>query len=192
MRHLCFALLRVVASIALSSGAADLSAQHDRVISVTVTDAQHRRTSGLQSELFEVLENGIPRPVTGFSGLDSPISLVVVSDRPLPSVRQILGLTGDTDELIEVHSLSDAVRRLEAAIHLRRTIVLTRPSSLQAVPADIRVLQVDPGALPDIADELRTPYLIRFEAKNPDTHIEVLLKQPSSLPALRIDWRDGL
>lgn len=44
---------------------------------VTVTDATGRLVTGLESKHFEVLENGVPRPLTFLSDADAPLSIGV-------------------------------------------------------------------------------------------------------------------
>src|SRR5437867_1459749 len=70
----------VIAEIALTSAAWHLSAQQlpsSRLIYVNVTDSANRFVTGLEREHFEVLESGTPRPITSFSGVDTPISIAI-------------------------------------------------------------------------------------------------------------------
>jgi hypothetical protein len=160
-----------------------------RVLPVAVTDARDRSVSGLLPEHFEVLVDSVPRQIVGFCGLESPIALAVVSDEPLALAGE---LVGPEDELIQTRSLAEAVERLQAAKHLRRTILLTQPSSLRAVPASIRVLQVAPDDVMGAAARLRDRYLLAVEASDATERIVVALKQPMGFPALRVAWNEEL
>jgi Ca-activated chloride channel family protein len=91
----------------------------NRVVHVSVTDPLNRFVTGLDRENFKIVENGIRRPITGFSNVDSPISLAIVSDVPLAGVSE---LNRAQDELIQTQSLSAALRQLAASKNLRKAI----------------------------------------------------------------------
>jgi hypothetical protein len=76
--------------------------------SVSVTDPLNRFVTGLDGESFEVVENGTPRPITGFSDAWSPISIAIVSDEPLPLPDNIQ--SDPQVELIQTQSLPEHVQ----------------------------------------------------------------------------------
>src|SRR5258708_6413840 len=71
-------LLMMVSALSVSAQQVLLN----RAVHVSVTDPLNRFVTGLDRDNFEIVENGIRRPITGFSDVDSPISLAIVSDVP--------------------------------------------------------------------------------------------------------------
>src|SRR5947207_2057936 len=108
--------------VTFTGGASRVSAQvsSKRHVDVTVTDSLHRFVTGLEPANFEVVENGVRRAITDFSNAGSPISIVVVSDEPLPS----LVAPGREDELILARSMPEALLRLAALKNSRKVIAI--------------------------------------------------------------------
>src|SRR5260370_16316610 len=83
---------RSILATALGASASHIAAQqptHNQsgFIPVTVTDPQHRFVTGLDPSNFVVLENGVSRPITYFSNMDSHLALAIASHTPLPIVH---------------------------------------------------------------------------------------------------------
>lgn len=173
---------------------ASLSAQvsASRHVDVIVTDrncvSDHncRFVTGLDKDVFEVVENGIRRVVTGFAGGASPISLAIVGDA-LPDVSTLM-TRGPEDEFILAGSVPEALRQLALSKNPRRGIVITTPGP-QLVPPEITAVQVDPSNLLKAVIELRSQYRLEFESSAATSRIEVVLKQPRGLPLLALRWK---
>jgi hypothetical protein len=119
-------VLTCVLSATLTVGPLNLAAQQaspkqSGFIPVTVTDPLKRLVTGLEEENFVILENGVPRPVTYFSSVDSPMALAILSESPL-SMRDMLK---PEDELIQTSSLSDGLRQLVASKNRRKAMIVT-------------------------------------------------------------------
>lgn len=172
----------------LTFGSLNLLAQQvppgpSALIAVTVTDPLNRLVTGLKQENFSILENGIPRPITFFSGLDSAFSIAVVGEPPL-SLGNVLQ---PQDELIQTSSLSEALNRLIASKNQRKAIVLNLAPEAPEIPAGIQVVQSqDP--LKGVV-ELRNQYLLRFQSSAPSARSEVILTPPRGLPPLKANWK---
>src|SRR5258708_34982791 len=115
------AIVSATIPIVLTIGASRASAQvsSKRHVDVTVTDPLHRFVTGLEQEHFELVENGVRRPITDFSGVDSPISLAIVCEEPLPAI----GTLGPEDRLGPTPSLFSALRRVRASKTSRKARV---------------------------------------------------------------------
>jgi len=173
--------------IVLTVGAPRVSAQisSKRHVDVTVTDPLHRFVTGLGQEHFELVENGVRRAITGFSSVDSPISLAIVSEEPLPGV----GPLGPEDELIQTRSLSNALRQLSASKNSRKALVITTTTDIQAIPGGIQTLQIDRANVLKAVVEVRNQYRLEFESSSPSASVEVVLKPPRGLPPLQPNWK---
>jgi hypothetical protein len=173
----------------MAVGALRLAAQppnQSGLLAVTVTDPANRFVTGLVGENFVILESGTPRPVTYFSIVDSPNSLAIVSESPLPVDDN---LKRPQDELIQTSSLSDALRQLVPSKNQRKAVIVTTAAEISGVPAGIQVVQADPSNVFKLAIELRNQYLLRFQPFDPAARIEVMLKPPRGLPALKTAWK---
>ena len=168
----------------LHVAAQQVSPKQSGFIPVTVTDPLKRFVTGLEAENFVILENGVPRPVTYFSSVDSPIALAILSESPLP-MRDMLK---PEDELIQTSSLSDALRQLIASKNQRKAIIVATAADVDGVPAGIQVVQADPANAFKVAIELRNQYLLRFRSSDPAARVEVIVKQPRGLPLLKPVW----
>jgi hypothetical protein len=189
-RFAAFAIAVIVSAtlpIVLTVGAARVSGQvpSKRHIDVTVTDPLHRFVTGLEQEHFELVENGVRRAVTNFSGVDSPLSVAIVCEEPLPPV----GTLRPDDELIQTPSLSNALRQLAASKSSRKALVITTATDTQSIPADIQTLQIDRANLLKAVVELRNQYRIEFESSSPAAGVEVIIKPPRGLPPLQANWK---
>ena len=180
------AATRGFVAAALACSTAVVSAEE--IVSVSVTDGHGRPVAGLKLDSFRLQSNGSDLTVSAFSGPESPISLAVVSPESLPEAA---GLAQPGDELVQAPSLDEAVRRLANAEHFRRTIILTEPSSLRTVPADIRVVHASRDDLPALAGALRRDYLMSFDAPE-GADVTVSLRRTFLLPRLEVSWKRSL
>ncbi len=177
------ATIPIVLTIGASRASAQVSSK--RHVDVTVTDPSHRFVTGLEQEHFELVENGVRRPITDFSGVDSPISLAIVCEEPLPAI----GTLGPEDELIQTRSLSNALRQLSASKNSRKALVITTTTDTQAIPGDIQTFQINRANVPKVVVELRNQYRLEFETSSPSASVEVVLKTPRGLPPLQPNWK---
>ena len=180
---------RIVCTL-LALSAIPIAAQESalyRIVRVSVTDPLNRFVTGLEKENFQILENGVPRTITSFTNVDSPICLAIVSDTTLP-IASLINQTGD--EVIQTESLSDAVRQLAATkISRKALVIMSAPKAPQPIPAGIYVVRADPSTLQKTLVELRNQYVLHFDTAGPSTTFEVSLKQPRGLPPLKANWK---
>jgi len=169
--------------IVLNICALPLSAQlqSKRLVHVTVTDPLNRFVTGIEQERFQIIENGVHRPITDFSDVGSPISLAIVSETPVA----VSSSDRPNDELIQTRSVSDALRQLSASKHSREALIVTTGADTHAIPESIQVVQTNPDNLSNWVVELRNQYLLQFESSNTSAKVEVVLQQPRGLPPLR-------
>jgi hypothetical protein len=178
--------LSVLLTVSVLPVAAQLPPNQSAVIPVAVTDPLNRFVTGLELENFTVLENGVPRPITNFFDLDSPISIAIVSELPLPAAAK---LSGPDDDLIQTGSLSDGLRQLAASKNLRKTIILLTAWDTRIIPGGIQVIQADPGKLLEAVIEVRNQYLLQFQPSVPAARLEVIVNKPRGLPVLKPVWK---
>jgi hypothetical protein len=178
-------LAAVLVAGALCLSAQQLSPNQTGLIPVTVTDPMNRFVTGLEQENFTLLENGISRPITSFSSVDSPISLAIIAASPFPAAAK---LNEAGDELIQTESLPDAIRLLTASKNPRKALILTTASDGAVVPAGIRVVHADSSDVLRVVIELRNQYLVKFQPSTPAGRVEVVLSQPRGLPVLKPHW----
>ena len=169
--------------IVLNICALPLSAQlqSKRLVHVTVTDPLNRFVTGIEQERFQIVENGVHRPITDFSDVGSPISLAIVSETPVA----VSSSDRPNDELIQTRSVSDALRQLSASKNSRKALIVTTGADTHAIPESIQVVQTNPDNLSKWVVELRNQYLLQFESSNTSAKVEVVLQQPRGLPPLR-------
>jgi len=187
MMHTLAVIVSATLPIVLTVGASRVSAQvsSKRHVDVTVTDPSGRFVTGLQQEHFELVENGVRRAITDFSGVDSPISLAIVGEEPVP----VVGALGPEDELIQTPSLANALRQLSASKNSRKALVITTTTGAQWIPGGIQILQANRASVVKAVLELRTQYRLEFESSSPSTGVEVVLKPPRGLPPLQPNWK---
>ena len=159
--------------------------QLKRLVRVTVTDSSGHLVNGLEQERFEVIENGVRRPVTEFSDDRSPMAVAVVSERP-PAVS---GFDRSDDELIQTPSLPEALRQLAASKISRKTLVLTTKAAMPTTRADIQVVRSDPDDLSDALVQVRNQYFIEFESADASGDVEVVLQAPAGMGRLQANLR---
>lgn len=164
----------------------DASAQvsSKRYVDVSVTDPLGRFVTNIEPSSFEIVENGVRRPVTAFSEGGS-LSIAVVSDQPLPTIPAL----GPKDELIQASSVADALQRLAGSKNLRKVIMFLAPADTQAIPAGIQTVQADRAMLPKWAIELRHQYRLEFDSSRPSASVEVVFKPTAGLPELKLNWK---
>jgi hypothetical protein len=178
----------------MCSGAVTPSAQQvlfSRVVYVSVTDPLNRFVTGLDREDFQVIENGVPRPITDFpNSLDSPMSIALVSGAPVST--QALAETwahGVPVDLTQAQSLSEALRQLAGSKNPRKALVIVGPVDAQQIPADIEAFRADLNIWQKVVIELRNQYVVRFESQAPSASVEVVIRQPRGLPPLKPHWQ---
>ena len=156
-------------------------AQSMRVVHVTVTDPLNRFVTGLEQEQFQIVEKGVRRPITGFSDVNSPMTVAIVSETPLP----VNGSARSTDELIQAPSVSAALRQLLASKNARKALVVTTGGDTRGIPGNIQVVQTNPDIAFKWVVELRNQYLLQYESSDANSSVEVVLQQPRGLPPLQ-------
>jgi hypothetical protein len=114
----------VLAALAgmLIAAAVPLQAQPTRNLYVTVSDQLNRFVEGLDREHFEVVENGVGRAIIAISDAESPITIAVVSEVPLPALDPAMR---PKDVFIQTRSLADALKQLLASTTPRKSLVVT-------------------------------------------------------------------
>lgn len=156
----------------------------NRVVYVSVTDPLNRFVTGLDREDFQVIENGVARPITDFpNSLDSPMSIAVVSDVPLTAPPAV------SVDLIQARLLSDALSLLAASKNQRKALIVVGAADTHQIPGDIETFLAHPDTWQKVVIELRNQYVVRFESQAPSAAIEVVLRQPRGLPPLRPHWQ---
>jgi hypothetical protein len=172
-------------ALALTACALPVAAQvpSKRLVQFTVTDPLNRFVTGLDQKTFEVVENGAPRPITGFWGADSPMALAIVSESPLAEASKF---NRADDELIQARSVADALRQLSVAKNARKIMVVSTAFDTQAVPGGIQVMKFNPNILIKAVVEAHNQYVLQFESGNTSAAVEVVLQQPQGLPPLRV------
>jgi hypothetical protein len=189
LRKAQFVTLTAALLVVLAGDPSRLAAQvpSTRLVHVTVTDRFGRFVTGLEQKRFEVVEGGVLCPITKFSGADSPMMLVIVSEK---SVSEVSALIRPEDELIQARSFPDAIRRLSASKKPRKIILTTVTLSTKAVPDDIQVLETTPANLFSAVDELVRlhEYLLWVMSSTPSANLNVVLKPPPGLPPLSLTW----
>jgi hypothetical protein len=162
-----------------------VQAQSNRVLHVTVTDHLGRFVTGIEQEHFEIVANGIRQTITGFSDVDSAISVAIVGETQIPD----LGFKNPGDELIQTRSVPEALRQLSASKNLRKALVVTTAVDRQAIPTGIQVVQTHSEDVFKAVVEIRNEYVLQFESSNTSAGVEVVLKQPRGLPALQANLK---
>lgn len=183
---LVLVLARCIVIVVVASSIPRLPAQtqSDRLVHITVTDPLGRFVRGLERERFEIIENGIHRPITGFSDDRSPISLAIVSGKQLT-----IGDLNPDEVLIQTPSLNDAIQQLSASNNPRKALVVTTAIDANSIPSGIQVVQAKPDDLLRVIVELRNSYLLQFESSSGSAGIEVILNQPRGLPPLKVSLK---
>jgi hypothetical protein len=173
--------------VVVFSALSPAESQSTRMIHVTVTDGSGRFVTGIDKAQFEIVQNGIHCPITGFSDVDAPISLAIVTE---PLVLE-LAITEFTPggETIQTLSLPDALRQLSASKNQRKTLIVTAALDRHAIPPGIQVVQAKRDDLVKAVVEVHNEYLIQFESADSSERVEVLLKQPRGLPPLRVNLK---
>ena len=156
-----------------------LSAQIKRSVEVTVTEPRGRLVTGLDREHFEVMENGVRRPIDNFVAPDSPIVIAVLGEGSLP----------DAPDLFQTASIADAVSRLSASSIARKVLVISGGAALETPPVGIQVVRVDPADLATTVVSLRNQYHLEFGAATLTDPVVIVLKQPERLPRLTVNWK---
>jgi hypothetical protein len=154
-----------------------------RLVQFTVTDPLNRFVTGLDQKTFEVVENGAPRPITGFWGVDSPMALAIVSESPLAEASNF---NRADDELIQARSVADALRQLSVAKNARKIMIVSTAFDTQAVPEAIQVMKLNPNILIKAVVEVHNQYVLQFESGKTSAAVEVVLQQPQGLPPLKV------
>jgi len=170
-----------VGSAILAIPALPIVAQSIHVAHVTVTDSRGRFVTGMGQENFDIIGNGAHQRITGFSDVDSPISLAIVSEKQLP-----VGISDHNDVLIQTGSVAEALRQLSVSKNARRALIATTGADVPEAPADIQVVRAKPDDLPQAIIELRNEFLLQFESDNASQGVEVVLKPPRGLLQLQL------
>lgn len=172
-------------ALALTVCALPVAAQapSKRLVHFSVTDRLNCFVTGLDQKIFEVLENGVHRPVTGFWDGDSPVALAIVSESPL---AEAINFNRADDELIQTRSVADALRQLSVAKNARKIMVVSTAFDTQAVPGGIQVMKVNPDILIKAVVDAHNQYWLQFESGSTSADIEVVVQQPQGLPPLRV------
>jgi hypothetical protein len=180
-------LLILLGSIALTGTGFYISAQqapYNRLVHVIVTEPANRIVTGLAQENFEVIENGVVRPVTFFDR-DSRVSIALVG----VSAAGVARLNRPEDDLIQAQSVADAVQQLAASKNIRKALIVVGAGATAAVPDGIEVLNSDETNLPRTVLEVYTEYVLGFSSSGRISTIEVTLKPPEGLPPLKLAQR---
>src|SRR5579871_6872149 len=110
------------AVILVLAGVAPLLAQEtptSRILHVVVNDPMNRQVTGLPSQDFDVMEDGMLRPITAFRDANSSISLAIVG-QSIPAA--VMALRRPDDDFAAVQSVADAVRTLAASTKSRKAL----------------------------------------------------------------------
>jgi hypothetical protein len=170
----------LVVLIASSISHLPAQTQSNRLVHVAITDPSGRFVTGLEQDRFEIVENGIQRRITGFSDVDSPLLLAIVSEKTLT-----MGDLNPRDVVIQTPSLNDAIQQLSASKNLRKALVMTTPIDAQSIPSGIQIVQAKPEDLFRAIVGLRNEYVLQFESSSSSAAVGVVLKQPRGLPPLQ-------
>jgi len=165
--------------------AQQVSPNQSALLHVSVTDPLHRIVTGLDRESFTIIQNGAPCAITDFSSVDSPITLAIIGESPLPPIANLMG---PDDGLIESATLSGALPQLLASKNPRKAVILTSAADTSSFPAGIQVVRAETGNVLKLVVEVRNQYLLRFQSATPTSRVEVMLKQPTGLPVLKAAW----
>jgi hypothetical protein len=153
-----------------------------RVVRVTVTDPSNRFVTGIDRDNFQIVENGVARPITGFWDVDSPVTIAIVGETALP----VRNSDRAGDELIQAKSVAEAVERLMLSRNPRKALVVTTGADTRGVSGDIQVVQASSENLAKWMIELRNQYVVQFASSAANARVEVVLQQPQGLPLLRM------
>ncbi len=182
-------LLKRIVLAGMIAGAAllPLHAQVPRQIHVTVSDNLNRFVTGLELQHFELVQQGVQRSITGLIQPSAPIAIAVVGEAPL---REISGVEGPKDLLIQTRSVADALTQLAASTNTRKCLLITTPTSESfSIPGGIEAHIVDPAKLSRVIVELRNQYTLLVEHSVPGEDFEIVLRPPAGLPPLRAHWK---
>jgi hypothetical protein len=186
------ALSVVVSCLLLTATASVLAAQQgssNRLIHVVVTDPANRFVTGLQPENFEVLENGVPRPIADFSPADTPVSIVIAGE---PVSAEVAGIQRPGDEVAQASSLPDAVRRLMASKNARKVLITVAGlegasgAPAYAIPGGIWAFRANKEDIFKTIVETRNQYSLGIVSTDPSASVNVALRQPRGLPPLKL------
>jgi hypothetical protein len=142
--------------------------------------------TGLDRNNFEMIENGSRRAITSFSGVEDPIAVAVVSEAPLTD----LGTPQAPSVLIQTHSVSDAIRQLQASGKARKALIITSSAGTQTLPGGIFILRTEANMARKAVVEACNQYGIGFLSVDPSATVDIALKQPRGLPTLKANiWK---
>lgn len=181
-----FANASLMAAIMAAAPVASAQVTSKQFLHITVTDPHNRFVVGLQSENFQVLENGVRLVTTEISNPDTAISLAIVSAEPVPSAKLAAGIA---DELFQASSVSAALRQLAASKNSRKVILILDSSESQTIPGGIQALISTRENLSKTIIELRNQYQIQFESSNPSARLEVVIKPLTVMPVMQAHWK---
>lgn len=82
--------------------------------------------------------------------------------------------------------MDDAIRKLHAAGVFRKALIVVRPEARVDRPPGIQVIRTTQDMVQRWIVQVSNEYVAGFMAGEPDAPVEVNIRQPGGLPALKV------